>query len=611
MSENKTTQQNKKPIGIDLGTTNSCIAYFENGRAQVIKNRSGERTTPSIVSFDKNGQVKVGQIAKRQLLVNPDNTFYSVKRFMGTEKKFTVMGKQYTPEDISAYILMELKKQASDYLGYEVEEAVITVPAYFSEKQRQATKDAGQIAGLKVLRLINEPTAAALSYKLDSTENDTVLIYDLGGGTFDVSILKIENDVFEVKATSGDKELGGDDFDKVLSDWIVQAIKRESGLDVSKIPEKIQIIRLESERVKKELSFSESVDISIPFLTPSYSFEKQINRSLFEALTKKLISKTQTPVETALKDANLSPSDIKSIILVGGSTRMPCVKKLIKDMFGKDPIISVDPDESVALGASIQSSILKGDNKGLLLMDVTPLSLGIVEQGGTMSVIIPRNTTIPVRKEQIFTNASDNQERADISVFQGERTLAKDNENLGSFSIETTPAKRGELQIHVNFELDMNGILKVSAYDSKKNKPNKITITKNTLSKEEIEKKIKQAEEFKEKDQEEMKRIKLFNILDNIKYTIDELKINPDCTEEDKTKIQSIEESVSIWKTKDDFDINNYDSIEKQLQEFYKEILDIQIKLENLKQQKEKNTDNSQKESNTENKEESNTDNSQ
>ncbi len=491
-----------KTIGIDLGTTNSCVSIYEGGEAKVIVNADGDRTTPSVVAFKK-GDILVGKTAKHQSVTNPD-TISSIKRLMGTNKKVKANGKEYSPEEISAMILGDLKKTAEAYLGEKVTSAVITVPAYFNDSQRQATKNAGKIAGLKVERIINEPTAAALAYGLDKQdESQTILVYDLGGGTFDVSILELGDGVFEVKSTSGNNKLGGDDFDQRIIDYIIDDIKEEHDVDLSDNKMALQRIKEEAEKAKKTLSNVTSTEISLPFITADLNYETTLTRAKFESLISDLVDSTLEPVRKALKDAKLKASDIDKVILVGGSTRIPCVQELVKKELGKEPSKEVNPDEVVAMGAAIQGGVLTGDVNDIVLLDVTPLSLGIETLGGVCTVLIPRNTTIPTSKSQVFSTAADNQPAVDIHILQGERQMAADNKTLGNFQLTNIPpAPRGVPQIEVTFDIDANGIVNVKAKDLGTNKEQSITITSSTnLSDDEIDKMVKEAEENREADE--------------------------------------------------------------------------------------------------------------
>ncbi|MDA3130752.1 molecular chaperone DnaK [Aliibacillus thermotolerans] len=531
-----------KVIGIDLGTTNSCVAVMEGKEAEVIPNPEGNRTTPSVVAF-KDGERQVGEVAKRQAITNP-NTIQSIKRHMGTSYKVNVDGKEYTPQEISAIILQKLKADAESYLGEEVTKAVITVPAYFNDSQRQATKDAGKIAGLEVERIVNEPTAAALAYGLDKEDDQTILVYDLGGGTFDVSILELGDGFFEVKSTSGDNKLGGDDFDQVIIDYLVDEFKKENGIDLSQDKMAMQRLKDAAEKAKKDLSGVTQTQISLPFITADASgpkhLELTLTRAKFEELSAHLVEKTMGPTRQALEDADLSPSEIDKVILVGGSTRIPAVQEAIKNLTGKEPHKGVNPDEVVALGAAVQAGVLSGDVKDVVLLDVTPLSLGIETMGGVFTKLIERNTTIPTSKSQIFSTATDNQPSVDIHVLQGEREMAADNKTLGRFQLtDIPPAPRGVPQIEVTFDIDANGIVNVRAKDLGTNKEQSITITSSSgLSEEEIERMVKEAEEHAEEDKKRKEAVELRNEADQLVFTtektLNDLGDNVDAAEKEK-----------------------------------------------------------------------------
>ena len=496
-----------KIIGIDLGTTNSCVAVMEGGEPVVIANAEGNRTTPSVVAFSKTGERMVGQVAKRQAVTNADRTISSIKRHMGTDYKVDIDGKKYTPQEISAMILQKLKTDAEAYLGQPVTEAVITVPAYFTDSQRQATKDAGQIAGLTVKRIINEPTAAALSYGIDKEDDQRVMVYDLGGGTFDVSIIEMGDGVQQVLATAGNNRLGGDDFDQRIINWMVEEFKKTEGIDLSNDKMAVQRLKDAAEKAKIELSSTTTTNINIPFITADATGAKHLDMNLtvakFNELTKDLVDATMGPVQQALSDSGLSPSDLNKILMVGGSSRIPAVQEAVRQKLGKEPFKGINPDECVALGAAYQGGVLGGDVKdGLLLLDVTPLSLGLETMGGVCTKIIERNTTIPTKKSQIFSTAADNQTAVDINVLQGEREFAKDNKQLGTFRLDgIAPARRGEPQIEVTFDIDQNGIVHVTAKDLGTGKEQDIKITASTnMSKEDIDKAVKEAEQYAEED---------------------------------------------------------------------------------------------------------------
>ncbi len=572
-----------KVVGIDLGTTNSCVAVMEGGKPTVIANTEGFRTTPSVVAFAKNGDNLVGQIAKRQAVMNPENTFYSVKRFIGrrfdevtketTEVSYKVLssggnvkvdspgaGKQFSPEEISAKVLRKLVEDASKYLGETVTQAVITVPAYFNDSQRQATKDAGKIAGIEVLRIINEPTAASLAYGFDKKSNETILVFDLGGGTFDVSVLEVGDGVFEVLATSGDTHLGGDDFDKKIVDFLAEQFKKAEGIDLRKDKQALQRLTEAAEKAKIELSSVTQAEINLPFITATQDGPKHLDttltRATFEELCSDLIDRCRIPVENALTDAKLNKSNIDEVVLVGGSTRIPAVQEVVKRLLGKEPNQTVNPDEVVAVGAAIQAGVLAGDVTGILLLDVSPLSLGVETLGGVMTKIIPRNTTIPTKKSEVFSTAVDGQTNVEIHVLQGEREFANDNKSLGTFRLDgIPPAPRGVPQIEVTFDIDANGILNVTAKDKGTGKEQSISITgASTLDKNDVDRMVREAEQNANSDKEKREKIERKNQADSLAYQAEKQlqELGDKVPEADKTKVEGLVKELRDAVAKDD-----------------------------------------------------------
>ena len=545
-----------KIIGIDLGTTNSCVSVIEGGEAVVIPNAEGARTTPSVVAFSKDGERMVGNVAKRQAITNPERTIASIKRHMGSDYKVNIDGKAYTPQEISAIILQKLKSDAESYLGDKVTEAVITVPAYFTDAQRQATKDAGKIAGMEVKRIINEPTAAALAFGIDQENDQKVMVYDLGGGTFDVSIIEMGDGVQEVLATAGNNHLGGDDFDKKIMDWLVAEFKKEQGIDLSGDKMAMQRIKEAAEKAKIDLSGMTTAQISLPFITADATgpkhMETTLSRAKFNEMTADLVEATMGPVRQAMSDSGLTMNDIDKILLVGGSTRIPAVQEAIKKFSGKEPFKGINPDECVAMGAALQGGVLGGDVKGLLLLDVTPLSLGIETMGGVNTVIIERNTTIPTKKSQIFSTAADNQTSVEVHVLQGEREFAKDNKTLGMFHLDgIMPARRGVPQIEVTFDIDSNGIVHVSAKDLGTGKEQHISITASSnMSKDDIDKAVKEAEQFAAEDKKKREAVDLRNNADQMVYQTEKLlsengdKFSDDDKSALNTKLDALKEAL-------------------------------------------------------------------
>ena len=586
-----------KTIGIDLGTTNSVVAVMEGGKPTVIANAEGSRTTPSIVGFSKTGERLVGQLAKRQAILNPDKTIASIKRHMGDDYKVNIDGKDYTPQEISAMILRKLADDASSYLGEKVTSAVITVPAYFNDAQRQATKDAGKIAGLDVLRIVNEPTAAALAYGLEKEKSEKVLVFDLGGGTFDVSVLEIGDGVHEVLSTSGDTHLGGDDFDQKVMDWICEEFKKQEGIDLKGDKQAMQRVKEAAEKAKCELSSVVETNINLPFITADANGPKHLDlnltRAKFEDLCHDLLERCKKPVEQALSDAGISKSDINEVVLVGGSTRIPAVQQLVKEYTGKEPNQSVNPDEVVAVGAAIQAGVLAGEVKDIVLLDVTPLTLGIETLGGVMTPLVPRNTTIPVSKSQVFSTAENNQTAVDIHVLQGERPMAKDNKSLGMFRLDgIPPAMRGLPQIEVTFDIDANGIVNVSAKDKATNKEQKITITNSSnLSEADIDKMVKEAEANAAEDKKRKEEAEIKNNAASLIASADRIEKDFEGKIDDADKSKLDEQKAALQKAIDEN--KSADELKKLSDELQQTMFGISQKAYEAVQKEEQNTANS------------------
>ncbi|MBQ5890026.1 MAG: molecular chaperone DnaK [Clostridia bacterium] len=571
-----------KIIGIDLGTTNSCVAVIEGGEPVVIANAEGMRTTPSVVAFSKTGERLVGQVAKRQAITNPDRTIASIKREMGSNYKVSVDGKEYTPQEISAIVLQKLKADAEAYIGSPVTEAVITVPAYFTDAQRQATKDAGRIAGLDVKRIINEPTAAALAYGVDKENDQKVMVYDLGGGTFDVSVIEMGDGVQEVLATAGNNRLGGDDFDQRVMDFICDTFKAESGIDLKNDKMAMQRVKEAAEKAKIDLSGMTTTDINLPFITADATgpkhFETTLTRAKFNELTADLVEKTMVPVRQALADSGLSASEINKVLMVGGSSRIPAVQEAVKNFIGKEPFKGINPDECVAVGAAIQGGVLGGDVKGLLLLDVTPLSLGIETMGGVSTKVIDRNTTIPTKKSQIFSTAADGQTSVEVHVLQGEREFARDNKTLGVFHLDgIAPAPRGIPQIEVTFDIDANGIVHVSAKDLGTGKEQSITITSNTnMSKEDIEKAVQEAEQYAAEDKKRREEVDIVNGADQMVYTTEKMltDMGDKLTDEEKADIRA-----GIDALKSEVEKKDIEAVKAKQEELQKKVYAVSEKI--------------------------------